>query len=62
MPGPPFAFGSILVILALLVSIFIPDNPHQHIAKSPTRRNTLPMPVENIQMEAGMSGKCTSLE
>jgi len=26
MPGPPFAFGSILVILAILVAIFIPND------------------------------------
>ena len=58
MPGPPFAFGSVLVIIALLVSLFIPDNPHQHTSsKSPTRHNTLSKPAENIQMEAGMSGQ-----
>ncbi|XP_018653444.1 hypothetical protein Smp_077560 [Schistosoma mansoni] len=26
MPGPPFAFGAILVLLAILVAIFIPEN------------------------------------
>ncbi|ESN92010.1 hypothetical protein HELRODRAFT_194478 [Helobdella robusta] len=36
--GPPFAFGAILVILALLVAMFIPDNPHS-VVKSPTARN-----------------------
>ena len=28
VPGPPFAFGAILVIMAFLVAIFIPENPH----------------------------------
>jgi len=27
MPGPPFVFGAFLVILAILVAAFIPDNP-----------------------------------
>ena len=27
MPGPPFVFGAMLVILAILVAAFIPDNP-----------------------------------
>jgi len=35
MPGPPFAFGAILVILALIVALFIPENPHTHV-KSPS--------------------------
>uniref|UniRef100_A0A0L8IDA7 Major facilitator superfamily (MFS) profile domain-containing protein n=1 Tax=Octopus bimaculoides TaxID=37653 RepID=A0A0L8IDA7_OCTBM len=38
VPGPPFAFGAILVILALLVTVFIPDNPHQKGMSSPTKR------------------------
>ncbi|XP_013398592.1 hippocampus abundant transcript 1 protein isoform X2 [Lingula anatina] len=33
VPGPPFAFGAILVILALLVAIFIPENPHTNLNK-----------------------------
>ncbi|KAK2149889.1 hypothetical protein LSH36_433g03047 [Paralvinella palmiformis] len=44
MPGPPFAFGAILVILALLVAVFIPD-PQNHIPRSPTRR------VAPVQLE-----------
>ncbi|KAL4236046.1 Hippocampus abundant transcript 1 protein [Mactra antiquata] len=28
IPGPPFAFGTVLVIIAMLVAINIPDNPH----------------------------------
>uniref|UniRef100_A0A1I8FYS5 MFS domain-containing protein n=1 Tax=Macrostomum lignano TaxID=282301 RepID=A0A1I8FYS5_9PLAT len=31
MPGPPFAFGAVLVLLAILVSVLIPDNPHSSI-------------------------------
>merc|ERR1719244_1879158 len=27
VPGPPFVFGALLVILAILVAAFIPDNP-----------------------------------
>ncbi|CAH8865405.1 unnamed protein product [Trichobilharzia szidati] len=27
MPGPPFAFGAALVLLAIIVSMFIPENP-----------------------------------
>lgn len=41
MPGPPFAFGAILVILALIVALFIPDNPHT-VVKSPTTRRAAP--------------------
>lgn len=26
IPGPPFVFGSLLVMCALLVSVFIPEN------------------------------------
>uniref|UniRef100_A0A0B6YZE3 Major facilitator superfamily (MFS) profile domain-containing protein n=1 Tax=Arion vulgaris TaxID=1028688 RepID=A0A0B6YZE3_9EUPU len=33
VPGPPFAFGVVLVILALLVAVFMPDNPHSGSAK-----------------------------
>ena len=48
MPGPPFAFGAVLVILALLVAIFIPESPGSRgnnsgnsgvlMSHSPTRR------------------------
>ena len=38
MPGPPFAFGAILVILALIVALFIPENPHSHVKSPSTRR------------------------
>ena len=30
VPGPPFAFGAVLVIMALLVAVFIPENPKKH--------------------------------
>ena len=45
MPGPPFAFGAILVILALIVALFIPENPHSHV-KSATTRRTPPLQLE----------------
>jgi hypothetical protein len=50
MPGPPFAFGAILVILALLVAVFIPD-PHNHAPRSPTRRVT-PVQIEMYPRDA----------
>ncbi len=53
MPGPPFAFGAILVILALMVAIFIPNDSYTPGAKSPTRR-TPPTPTEMFPKEAGM--------
>ncbi|CAG5115995.1 unnamed protein product [Candidula unifasciata] len=33
VPGPPFAFGAVLVILALLVAAFMPESPHSSAAK-----------------------------
>lgn len=33
MPGPPFAFGAVLVIMALLVAAFMPENPHSGVTK-----------------------------
>lgn len=54
MPGPPFAFGAILVILAILVAVFIPDSPHQNGAmKSPTRRSS-PTALEHFQRDTGI--------
>lgn len=53
MPGPPFAFGAILVIMALVVALFIPDNYNRNSgSKSPTRRNA-PIPLENLHRETG---------
>ena len=70
MPGPPFAFGAILVILALLVSIFIPERPYRNsgetVAKSPTRRSpTLQMELfqrdTGTQTPTGVFIICTSV-
>lgn len=33
VPGPPFAFGAVLVIMALLVAAFMPENPHSGTSK-----------------------------
>ncbi|GFR62927.1 hippocampus abundant transcript 1 protein [Elysia marginata] len=33
VPGPPFAFGAVLVIMALLVAAFMPESPHNASAK-----------------------------
>lgn len=33
LPGPPFAFGAILVLLAILVAWFIPENPKSTVTK-----------------------------
>ena len=52
MPGPPFAFGTILVIMALLVAIFIPDEP-KNSAKSPTRRNAPSTELEVFHRDTG---------
>ncbi|XP_055885283.1 hippocampus abundant transcript 1 protein-like isoform X1 [Biomphalaria glabrata] len=35
VPGPPFAFGAVLVIMALLVAAFMPENPHAGVNKKP---------------------------
>ncbi|XP_076440263.1 hippocampus abundant transcript 1 protein-like isoform X2 [Babylonia areolata] len=34
IPGPPFAFGMVLVIMALIVAAFIPDTPSSTFKKS----------------------------
>ncbi|XP_070196131.1 hippocampus abundant transcript 1 protein-like isoform X2 [Littorina saxatilis] len=36
IPGPPFAFGVVLAIMALLVAAFIPDNPSSTFRKPPS--------------------------
>ena len=33
VPGPPFAFGAVLVILALIVAAFIPEHPSASFRK-----------------------------
>ncbi|XP_064604210.1 hippocampus abundant transcript 1 protein-like isoform X2 [Liolophura sinensis] len=52
VPGPPFAFGAVLVILALLVSVFIPNNPHGIVGKSPVRRSA-PVALEFGPKDSG---------
>ena len=51
MPGPPFAFGTILVIMALLVAIFIPDEPKSSLRLSVKR--SVPADVEGFQRDTG---------
>jgi hypothetical protein len=53
MPGPPFAFGAILVILALFVALFIPENPSNPASKSPTSRT--PPAVRDLVKDEGES-------
>ncbi|XP_064624362.1 hippocampus abundant transcript 1 protein-like isoform X2 [Lineus longissimus] len=52
MPGPPFAFGAVLVLLALLVAIMIPSNPHVNL-KAPSKRLVQPK-VEKFPRETGI--------
>ncbi|XP_046326676.1 hippocampus abundant transcript 1 protein-like isoform X2 [Haliotis rufescens] len=52
VPGPPFAFGAVLVILALLVAVFLPDNPHGNVNKSSTKK-VLPLSYD-YQKESGV--------
>jgi hypothetical protein len=49
IPGPPFAFGTVLVIIAMLVAINIPDNPH---AKKPMSKSALQ--IHQSKIEQGM--------
>ena len=32
IPGPPFAFGAVLVLMAIVVSFFIPENPKVNLS------------------------------
>ncbi|CAH8591290.1 unnamed protein product [Heterobilharzia americana] len=47
MPGPPFAFGAALVLLAILVSMFIPENSlpsqssHSEVISEPSHDSTV---------------------
>ncbi|OWF45741.1 hippocampus abundant transcript 1 protein-like [Mizuhopecten yessoensis] len=52
IPGPPFAFGTILVIMALLVAIFVPESPHSSVGKGSSRR-TASSTVETFSQESG---------
>ena len=54
MPGPPFAFGSVLVLLALLVAIMIPSNPHAKMSPPNAKRNP-PTSIEKFQRDTGTS-------
>lgn len=40
LPGPPFVFGSFLVVCALLVAFFIPEGPLGSTLKSGARRSS----------------------
>ena len=40
LPGPPFVFGSFLVVCALLVAFFIPDGPLGSSLKASARRSS----------------------
>ncbi|XP_046464516.1 hippocampus abundant transcript 1 protein-like isoform X4 [Daphnia pulex] len=42
LPGPPFVFGSFLVVCALLVAFFIPEGPLGSTLKSNARRSSGP--------------------
>ena len=56
MPGPPFAFGAILVILALIVALFIPENPHAYVKSPSARRSTTPPPLQCSVDDLGDTG------
>ncbi|XP_050433214.1 hippocampus abundant transcript 1 protein isoform X2 [Adelges cooleyi] len=43
IPGPPFVFGSLLVMCALLVSVFIPEAPCGNELRSKQTGSSLPM-------------------
>jgi len=48
LPGPPFVFGSFLVVIALLVAFFIPEGPLGTHIKMNVRRSSdqLEIPVD----------------
>lgn len=55
LPGPPFVFGSFLVVCALLVAFFIPEGPLQlgsHL-KTSTRRSSGPSETPADGMNSG---------
>ena len=53
VPGPPFVFGSFLVVCALLVAFFIPEGPLGSHLKSNTRRSS--------GMSERMTGPCVTI-
>nr|CAG4647755.1 EOG090X033O [Moina brachiata] len=59
LPGPPFVFGSFLVVCALLVAFFIPEGPLGNHLKIGTRRSS--GPIEPPNSLDGNSGGPTSV-
>ncbi|KAL5016535.1 hypothetical protein ScPMuIL_006124 [Solemya velum] len=59
VPGPPFAFGALLVIMAFLVSVFIPEDPHPPNNKVSSKRATT-VTLESFHPESGGSRKFES--
>ena len=55
MPGPPFAFGAVLVIMALLVAAFMPENPHNREGK---KQKTVTVDPFELKEEAGSELLC----
>ncbi|XP_074642139.1 hippocampus abundant transcript 1 protein-like [Tubulanus polymorphus] len=53
MPGPPFAFGSVLVFLALLIATMIPQNPHANM-KSTSRRGSVTTSIDKFNRDTGL--------
>ncbi|KAH9498467.1 Hippocampus abundant transcript-like protein 1 [Bulinus truncatus] len=58
VPGPPFAFGAVLVIMALLVAAFMPDSPHAGVAK----KQKMPSASSFELKEDGTGGKKHEIE
>ncbi|XP_059159087.1 hippocampus abundant transcript 1 protein-like isoform X2 [Physella acuta] len=58
VPGPPFAFGAVLVIMALLVAAFMPENPHSAAAK----KQKLAAAAAFEMQEDGTGGKKHEIE
>uniref|UniRef100_T1JE98 Major facilitator superfamily (MFS) profile domain-containing protein n=1 Tax=Strigamia maritima TaxID=126957 RepID=T1JE98_STRMM len=46
VPGPPFVFGALLAIVALLVAAFIPDEPKASVSAKPNSRRSSANAVE----------------
>ncbi|XP_012944617.1 hippocampus abundant transcript 1 protein [Aplysia californica] len=58
VPGPPFAFGAVLVIMALLVAAFMPESPHVSVAKKQKTVTSAPFELK----EEGGGGKIHEIE
>ena len=61
VPGPPFAFGAVLVIMALIVAAFIPEHPSSsfrklnpssvlEMKKDPGETRFLPSPLPTVPL------------